>query len=613
MENNQNFGIFFKNRTLIIPDYQRAYSWDEKQLIPFVTDLVEHCDNDYNPDNDPSYYLGHYILENSKDGSPFEIVDGQQRITTIYLFLLVCDYLQTNNDYLEDVDFKPVSYDGDNFLKIVKILKHGNDIKSGLDDLYANCDTLSAKRMVDAVKFFFACFQNEGESKKKSAFLNISDIPKYVKILLNAYCSFAIYKDKAVASQIFELHNTRGLKLTETEKVKALLMKTIFLNTENKEEQIHNIKDIQDDFSKIYKLEETASEKWLRGDLPLDSILMYHLRAVDDGEKIKDFWLPQSMEGDQGSLEYIKNKILEKQGDKVILLQYVKDVAREFRKSMEIITKTIPDNDEKNSLVGDVLLLDKNRSLIFLLRACRINEDLDEKLIERWENFLLRYEIIYWAGFFSKKRYRGDFDKLFAALNKNENFNKCFELLENYYKGTWFGADWEHLGESSKRLFESSKNQWLQFAYFWNKKAYILYKFEINNGGDRGAIRKEIFKDDNVSIDHIVAQSLSWVDLGFTNYPQQKEEADKLWEEILTVINGIGNLSLSTTSNNASDSNGLPKDHVETYKNAGLKNTAEIVNFWDEPKEFVKKINNRSDLIIDYVYDKVINNESIWE
>lgn len=607
MEKEQTFAEFMKCYSFIIPDYQRAYSWGEKQLNPFINDILEHCDVNDDPSDDTTYYLGHYILENSKDKKIFEIVDGQQRISTVYLFLMVCGYLK-NEDYIAEINFSPVSYDLAGLEEIKSILNRRNDVNNELEELLKNSKTSSLKKMIDAVNLFIKAFSN---SEK----LNISNIEKYIEIINKAYCSVAVFNNKSVASQIFELHNTRGVKLTETEKVKALLMKNIYINSSNPDADIN---EIQKDFAKIFELEEKASEVWLRGDLSLDTILMYHLRAVEDGNKIVNFSFPQGVEGERGSFEYIK-EALSKKNSKEEILDYAKNVAKEFAKSMEILTIKIPNSDKKNHLIGDILLLDKSKSLVFLLRAFRIEIEIDTKLIERWENFVVSYDIIYWSGFFHNKRYRGSFDTIYACLKSNSDFEECKNLLSEYYNGKWFAADWGHLGENTKKLFKERESQWLTNTYGWTRTGYFLYKYEIHKEAIVDKIRTDIFKDDKVSIDHIVARGLTMESLGFQEYDklsdddEQKKQANELWKEIWSVINGIGNLALSTTSNNSSDSNRLPNEHVNTYEKCGFIETAKQVETWKNPQEFVSKIEGRSNDIIKFISESIINRNDIWE
>ena len=128
-----------------------------------------------------------------------------------------------------------------------------------------------------------------------------------------------------------------------------------------------------------------------------------------------------------------------------------------------------------------------------------------------------------------------------------------------FYKGEKnFSHHWKHLGDNTNNLFEAEKKKWIMNAYGWNKTAYFLYKFEIAHGANYKIIRKNVYKNDSLSIDHIVARSIEWKDLGIEDYFSNKDQADLIWKEITTVINGIGNLSLSTSIANSSDSNGLP-------------------------------------------------------
>lgn len=64
-----------RNIRFVIPEYQRAYAWGERQFSQFVEDLRE-CDE--------NYYLGHFLFEQS--GDTLYVIDGQQRLTTCIIF-----------------------------------------------------------------------------------------------------------------------------------------------------------------------------------------------------------------------------------------------------------------------------------------------------------------------------------------------------------------------------------------------------------------------------------------------------------------------------------------------------------------------------------------------
>ena len=81
-----------------IPKYQREYTWGPKQWEALFDDLMEHGDG---------YFLGSIICINTTTDAinslKFEVVDGQQRITTISIFLIALySYLSKNRESLDD-------------------------------------------------------------------------------------------------------------------------------------------------------------------------------------------------------------------------------------------------------------------------------------------------------------------------------------------------------------------------------------------------------------------------------------------------------------------------------------------------------------------------------
>lgn len=83
------------NRRFVIPNYQRDYSWNKKegQVSQFFDDIVNrvHVTNDGNQLSckSESYFIGTMLFKGDrfKDDGVLEVIDGQQRLTTIYLFL----------------------------------------------------------------------------------------------------------------------------------------------------------------------------------------------------------------------------------------------------------------------------------------------------------------------------------------------------------------------------------------------------------------------------------------------------------------------------------------------------------------------------------------------
>ena len=75
---DENHNIFDTETQYIIPLYQRAYAWEERQLSQLVEDIED-------VPADAGYYIGSLIVSNQN--GRYEVVDGQQRLTSLYLLL----------------------------------------------------------------------------------------------------------------------------------------------------------------------------------------------------------------------------------------------------------------------------------------------------------------------------------------------------------------------------------------------------------------------------------------------------------------------------------------------------------------------------------------------
>ena len=78
--NDHSINSAFKNH-YIVPDYQREYVWKDEQVEQLLADLLDA----YNTDSQKAYFLGTIVTYDS--GSQFELIDGQQRLTTFFILL----------------------------------------------------------------------------------------------------------------------------------------------------------------------------------------------------------------------------------------------------------------------------------------------------------------------------------------------------------------------------------------------------------------------------------------------------------------------------------------------------------------------------------------------
>nr|WP_252894729.1 DUF262 domain-containing protein [Liquorilactobacillus satsumensis] len=71
-----------KNKKFVIPEYQRPYAWSDEQIQTLFDDLIEYTENN----NESTYFLGTIVAYENDNGEQ-EIIDGQQRITSLFLLL----------------------------------------------------------------------------------------------------------------------------------------------------------------------------------------------------------------------------------------------------------------------------------------------------------------------------------------------------------------------------------------------------------------------------------------------------------------------------------------------------------------------------------------------
>lgn len=102
--------IFDNNTKFIIPVYQRPYSWGEKEIEPFLSDLLNnYCGEDKNGVNSQPMFIGTMQLSEKKyiDKKEYEqeIIDGQQRLTTLLILLKILNISYPDCAKLSDLNF----------------------------------------------------------------------------------------------------------------------------------------------------------------------------------------------------------------------------------------------------------------------------------------------------------------------------------------------------------------------------------------------------------------------------------------------------------------------------------------------------------------------------
>lgn len=76
-----------KNYFFIVPDYQREFIWEaDKHVLQFLEDINNEFHNGGEGKSHTNYFIGSIIIVKRADDT-FEVIDGQQRLTTIILTL----------------------------------------------------------------------------------------------------------------------------------------------------------------------------------------------------------------------------------------------------------------------------------------------------------------------------------------------------------------------------------------------------------------------------------------------------------------------------------------------------------------------------------------------
>ena len=221
---DRNVFDVLNERKYTVDYFQREYSWEQKHIEQLVTDLTSAFLDVYE-EGDPrtsvehynNYYLGPFVVS-SRDGMK-SIIDGQQRLTSLTLFLIYLNNLQKElggNESIEPLVFSE-KYGEKSFniqvderkICLEKLFLEGfYEVQPDDDESTVNMK----ERYADIGEAF-------PEEIKGNAFPYFLDWLKYNVILVE----ITAYSDDN-AYTIFESMNDRGLNLTSTEMLKGYIL-----------------------------------------------------------------------------------------------------------------------------------------------------------------------------------------------------------------------------------------------------------------------------------------------------------------------------------------------------------------------------------------------------
>ena len=228
------------NMWYCIPDYQRAYVWDTDQ----VRDLLDDTISAYRENKEAQYFLGSMVLkineksENNVSYTEYELLDGQQRITTVFL-ILAC-----MRDMLTDYPQYPNSLAGfvyqaeDAILQQPERMRIIFNIRSDVRDfvnehikpLHGTCDSALLKDKMQAKDVNISIRNMANAMLVAHEFLeeNKSDIIGYLSYFLNKVLMIYVATEELQdAFQLFTVLNNRGVKLSSSDILKSENLKEL--------------------------------------------------------------------------------------------------------------------------------------------------------------------------------------------------------------------------------------------------------------------------------------------------------------------------------------------------------------------------------------------------
>jgi len=252
----------FRECFYIVPDYQREYVWTDKEVHQLLEDIGEQID----VGTTKEYFIGTVLVSPTDQKNHYEVIDGQQRLTTFFLLLCTLKHLFHGEPQREMISglisTSYVDSDGEvrTNLKLEPRYESAGEVMAKLVDLDADPQTVRTGIQAAGIASFGSLENlvnayNTLYSYLKDNYDDIAKLKKYWGYLANNVVFIQISTDVSSALKIFETINERGVGLNPMDLLKNLLF------TQVKQEQFTQLKD---EWKKITKPLEKGKEKPLR-------------------------------------------------------------------------------------------------------------------------------------------------------------------------------------------------------------------------------------------------------------------------------------------------------------------------------------------------------------
>lgn len=246
------FKIFSSDFDFDIPPYQRPYAWTEEQTGKLFEDLSDaYRDRELSEDN---YFLGSIVLIKDENIPHADVIDGQQRLTTLTIFLAVLasklpeksaaelrDYILEKGKKYESLKSRPRlrirERDNDFFEKYVQGIK--------IDELI----TLDPTKQDTEAKGNIILNAKLLSERIDQKFASTDEIDDFCTFLMTKCFLVAVSTSSAQSAyRVFSVMNSRGLSLLATDIIKATVIGAI--NDEKRDAYTKKWEDLETDLGR---------------------------------------------------------------------------------------------------------------------------------------------------------------------------------------------------------------------------------------------------------------------------------------------------------------------------------------------------------------------------
>lgn len=574
MDNGEKkLSSLFDGRTIFnIPEYQRAYAWSHSQLHDFLDDLN-------NQKLGRSYFLGTVLFEEKGLEGNYEIidiVDGQQRITTIIIFMSCLISRLRKIILKEDNDDEGLELLYETYIKHrkeykLRSLEEDNDFFHSyiLEDKNGESyiRTPAQRRLYQAKEFFNKRLQSLSKTEIETL---KSKVDEFSRVLVYSV------KDTAEATLIFETTNDRGKGLTNLEKIKSFMMYRSYIASDELPETL--LQKIRTRFSEIYKEYEQFNDK-----IDEDSILQYHFICHEK-------WAGKEYQQHvQGTKLAINNLISNGNNEKA--LNCIEEYTCQLKETFCTVHAIFKSD---SAPLRELFILNRLSNFWpLLIKSYKLDKTKGKINFQIIAKKLTNYSF----RIYSIKQSKGNAgqSKLF---NLAKNFKGDFIELGNAL--TLLSAGYCDDKSFKTNLSYTDLYTWVNAKdlnyFFWKYENYLRENVQPKTSP---MSEKELTSDDSkfkLSIEHIASQNKRTI---IANDLSILPEVDEKFEE--DYLHSIGNLTIDPLSANSSKGNlDFKNKNSRYFVKAPFKTQNELEEYLDRGKWSSKSIEKRKRALISF-------------